>query len=143
MHSPGKEKIRIRKGSHLGTQRTVKARVILYPGKHNGQGERLKTFVEATVPRERIKVCRSPEDVAKAIGGTWKKSRVAVLMASDQEDLDTLIAMGELLREMKLIIILPDGKKETVERGHALHPRFLTFVDGDLGEVAAVLGKML
>jgi len=121
----------------------VKAQVILYPGKHDGQRERLKTFVEATVPRQRIKLCRSPEDVAKTLGGAWEKSSVAVLMASDQEDLDSLIAIGEPLREVKLILILPDGKKETVERGHALHPRFLTFIDSDLGEVSEVLGKML
>ena len=68
---------------------------------------------------------------------------IMVLIAGDRKDLLNIIAMQKLFGFIKIIIILPDREDESVKIGYKLQPRFLTYVNGDLSEVHAVLRKML
>jgi len=68
---------------------------------------------------------------------------IMVLIAGDRKDLLNILAMHELFGVIKIIIILPDREDESVKIGYELQPRFLTYVNGDLSEVHAVLRKML
>jgi hypothetical protein len=68
---------------------------------------------------------------------------VMVLIAGDRKDLLNILAIQKLFGVIKIIIILPDREDESVRIGYKLQPRFLTYVNGDLSEVHAVLRKML
>jgi hypothetical protein len=68
---------------------------------------------------------------------------IMVLIAADREDLINILEIHVLFSILKIIIILPDRKDESVKLGYNLRPRFLTYVNGDLSEVRAVLAKML
>jgi len=54
-----------------------------------------------------------------------------------------MLGIRDLLAETKIILLLPDRKRATVSKGHNLYPRFLTYMDGDFSDVAAVLQKMV
>ncbi|MCJ7779472.1 MAG: hypothetical protein MUQ27_01475, partial [Acidimicrobiia bacterium] len=45
----------------------------------------------------------------------------------------------DLLDRIRIILILPDRNKDTINKGHTLFPRFLTYVDGNFDWVTAVL----
>jgi hypothetical protein len=47
-----------------------------------------------------------------------------------------------LLRDVRIILILPNHEDETVVMGHRLEPRLLTYADGDFTDVSAVLGRI-
>jgi hypothetical protein len=68
---------------------------------------------------------------------------IMVLIAGDRKDLLNILAIQKLFGVIKIIIILPDREDESVKMGFKLQPRFLTYVNGDLSEVHAVLRKML
>jgi hypothetical protein len=68
---------------------------------------------------------------------------IMVLIAGDRKDLLNILAIQKLFGVNKIIIILPDREDESVKMGYKLQPRFLTYVNGDLSEVHAVLRKML
>ena len=68
---------------------------------------------------------------------------VMVLIAGDRKDLLNIIAVKKLFDLIRIIIILPDREDESVRIGYKLQPRFLTYVNGDVTEVHAVLGKLL
>jgi hypothetical protein len=68
---------------------------------------------------------------------------IMVLIAGDRKDLLNIIAIQKLFGFIKIIIILPDRGDESVKIGYKLQPRFLTYVNGDLSEVHAVLRKLL
>jgi hypothetical protein len=40
-------------------------------------------------------------------------------------------------------VIAPDHEAETTAVAHQLRPRYLTYLNGDFGDLAAVLDKML
>jgi len=68
---------------------------------------------------------------------------VMVLIAGDRKDLLNIHAVRKLFGLIRIIIILPDSEDESVKIGYKLQPRFLTYVNGDVGEVHAVLRKLL
>jgi len=68
---------------------------------------------------------------------------IMVLIAGDRKDLLNIIGIQKLFGFIRLIIILPDRGDESVKIGYKLQPRFLTYVNGDLSEVHAVLRKLL
>ena len=60
-----------------------------------------------------------------------------------REDLVDLLSIRNLLDDLRVILLLPNREKETINKGHTLRPRFLTYADSNLLNVAAVLSKML
>ena len=68
---------------------------------------------------------------------------IAILLAASKEELQELVSVGELLEDIRIILVLPDTDRDTVANAHILRPRYLTYVDSDFSDVAAVLSKML
>jgi hypothetical protein len=68
---------------------------------------------------------------------------IMVLIAGDRKDLLSILAIQKLFGLIRIIIILPDREDESVKMGYKLQPRFLTYVNGDISEVQAILRKLL
>jgi hypothetical protein len=68
---------------------------------------------------------------------------IAVLVADSTEGLKELLLLRYLLRNVRIILVLPDRESATVSKGHDMQARFLTFIDNDPAEVALVLSKMV
>lgn len=68
---------------------------------------------------------------------------IAVILVANYEDLEAFLAIRDLLDRVRTILILPDRNKDTINKGLALFPRFLTHVDGNFDWVEEVLHKML
>ena len=64
-------------------------------------------------------------------------------MAANKKQLSDLLLIKEELRNLKIILILPDSKSDTISGGHELYPRFVSYIDSDFKEVGAVLEKMI
>lgn len=127
----------------MKSKRIVKPQVIFYARGNSSRGEHLRKFIEEAIPRGRLAVCRNPEDLLLRLSGTMKNGMIAVLAASDTEDLEAFASLRDHLREVKLILILPDGQKKTVEKGHTLRPRYISYLDADPQGLSAVLEKMI
>lgn len=72
-------------------------------------------------------------------------SSIGILIPSAESELAALVGMRHLLRDMRLILILPGSLRPEIPhaRAHMLRPRFVTFADKNLEEVTAVLWKMM
>ena len=51
--------------------------------------------------------------------------------------------MGDLLQELKLVLILPDDDQDTIVKAHTLRPRYLSWVDQNFIDIGAVLRRMV
>ena len=54
---------------------------------------------------------------------------IAVLSASNREELQQMQALRGLLPEIYVVLVIPDRKKSTIELAHLLLPRFLSQKD--------------
>jgi hypothetical protein len=68
---------------------------------------------------------------------------LCLLISTDWGDLPDILSLQKLLRDICVIIILTGREDESVRIGYKLKPRCLTYVNGDVSEVHAVLPKCL
>ena len=68
--------------------------------------------------------------------------RLAVLLPKTNKELASLIQMRHLLRDMRIVLILPNRDDKTISDSHILRPRYVSYSDGDMSDVAAVVQKM-
>ena len=67
---------------------------------------------------------------------------IAVLMASDQEELQEMQLLRGLLTEIYVVLVIPDRKKSTIELAHLLLPRFLSQTKDNFINLGKVLNKI-
>ena len=117
--------------------------VILYSMFLEGTGEQLRKMIEDIVPKENTEIYSTIDTLGKRLRRPFYNIAIAVLLISSREELRDVLSIRHLFDNIKIVLILPDRKNETIVMGHKLRPRFLSYTGGDFKDVAAVLKKML
>lgn len=118
-------------------------RLLFYArGDHNAS-KWLHDRIEAMVSLEAREAYRDLDILHRRLCQPRNGLTIAVLVAATGEELWELLAMRDLLADLRLILVLPDRSRETIAAGHRMVPRFLSYVDSGLEEVGAVLEQML
>jgi len=117
--------------------------LLFYATVADGVGEKLQGVIEGLVPKEKIEVYRTAEDLSSRLREPTYDLSVAILLAATKEDLSSLVSNKELIWNLRVILVLPDRQDDTVTKGHLLRPRFLTYADGNFSDVSTVLRHML
>ena len=119
--------------------------VLVYSGSDQGTFERLYSVIETVFPTGSVGTCKTLDDVVERLRRPRLKTdlEIAVLVAANTREVNALIDMGDVFEDVRIILVLPDAERETIAKGHLLRPRFLTYVDADFTDLAAVLAKML
>jgi len=118
-------------------------KILYYTSTINGSGERLQEAIESVVQAENTEIYRNLESLIQRLRRPTQLLDVSILLANSRTDFLDLLSIRDLLLNLRIILILPDGNKETITRGHTLFPRFLTYANSDFKDVAAVLKKMI
>ncbi|MDD5222430.1 MAG: hypothetical protein PHE84_00440 [bacterium] len=126
----------------FGSEKIDGRKMVLLYSSNDDFREELYPFLKILVPESDLVVGKTQEELLRILGLS-RTNFIAVLFVSSQKELSQLVSLQDHLRGAKIILVLPDREKQTIAEGHQLQPRFLTFANGDLGEVKAVLGKML
>ncbi len=118
-------------------------KVVLYANGFSGVGERLQNIIEALVPKRQTWICKTVDSLRRKLRRPMNGVSIAILLAATKEELLVIYSMKELFEGIRIILILPDRKGDTISLGHKLYPRFFSYADGDFRDVAMVLEKML
>ncbi len=117
--------------------------IILYSTFLEGTGGQLRKMIEDVVPNENTEIYSTIDTLGKRLRRPSYNISVAVLLISSREELRDVLSIRHLFDNIKIILILPDRKNETIVIGHKLRPRFLSYTDSDFKDVAVVLENML
>ena len=117
--------------------------VLLYSATRNGKNDGLKNVIKSLVPDERLEIYRTVETLSSRLRQPRLDPFIAVIQASSESELNSMVDFGELFNDCRLFLILPDRKADTIVKGHRLRPRFLTYADNDFIRGTAVLKKMI
>ena len=71
-----------------------------------------------------------------------QRPNVAVLFASNTEELNRLLEMKDLFSDVPVIVIIPDENQKSIHLGHKLYPRFLGTMNESLSAIPDILLKM-
>lgn len=124
-------------------QRENKTKVFVYATTPSGAGKRVQQIVESQVSHQQIEIYHSIERLSQRLRQPLVGEIIGVFLAKNRQEISELVSIRHLLRDIRIILILPDREENTVSQGHALKPRFLSYADGDFTDVAAVMRKML
>ena len=118
-------------------------KLLFYAKVLEGFGNKVLGVIQSLVPLSQIETHRTIESLDCKVRQPVNNLNTAVMLASNKEDLLDLLSLRDLLWNLRIILIIPDRKAETIAMGHMLRPRFLSYVDSDFNDVSAVLEKML
>ena len=100
-------------------------------------------IIEGLGVNEKIEIYRNIDSFTKRLRKPTFDIDISILMAANKKQFSDLLFIKEALRDIKIILILPDRESDTISRGHKLYPRFVSYIDSDFKEVGAVLEKMI
>ncbi|MCX5807123.1 MAG: hypothetical protein NT010_13855 [Proteobacteria bacterium] len=116
--------------------------VIFYSKKTGKKEIELQKTVANTVKDQKIEICKTVEDLFTKLRFIKRDRMILILLVSDEDDFRDILTIKSLLDDMRILLILPNAGDEIVAMGHSIHPRFLSYIDGNFQEVAAVLEKI-
>ena len=116
---------------------------ILYISAGNGLEQCFRALVEVAVPNKEFEICRSIEELSKRLRMPFSKVKVAVLFAISPEEIKGILSIGDLIRDVKTILILADQDMDKIMQAHTLRPRYITSLDTDFNNVPTILKRMV
>jgi len=118
-------------------------KVLIYSSGNGEFNRRLVRVAGVLIPPENIDIHHTIESFRSRLNRPGRQWGLIVALAASQQELRDISSFGSLLDDTRLMLILPDRSKESLKTGLSLRPRFLSYIDGDFIEIAAVLGYML
>ena len=118
-------------------------KMLLYLPHEDGVGTKLLGIIEGLAVNGKIEIYRSIDSLVQRLRKPTFDIDVFILIASNKKQLSEVLLIKERLRDIKIILILPDRESDSISRGHELYPRFVSYIDSDFKEVGAVLEKMM
>ena len=116
--------------------------LIIYSKKIDSEKKEFQFVFKSLFSKNEIETFHSIEGLKQRILRTTYDEGIVILIAERREELSELLPIIHLFRRLRIILVLPDRKPETIKIGYQLEPRFLSFVDKGFSEVKAVLKKM-
>lgn len=118
--------------------------LLIYASPLNLIGRNLQKRIKSVIVDANSTYCTSLEALDEFLRQPIGVSPIGILIPSDDSELAVLVGMRHLLRDIRLILVLP-GKRAAsagIFNAHLLRPRFISYADGDLSDITAVLCKM-
>ena len=103
---------------------------------------RLEATVYKVIPESKIELFKRLDDLKERLRMPVEPDSIAVLSASNREELQQMQLLRGLLTEIYVILVIPDRKDSTIRLAHLLLPRFLSQEESDFTDLKIVLNKM-
>lgn len=116
--------------------------LLFYSSGDDQNKKRLEAAVHKVIPENKIELFKRLDDFRERLRRPVEPDSIAVLSASNREELQQMNLLRRLLIEIYVILVIPDRKKGTIELAHLLLPRFLSQANSDFTDFKSVLNKM-
>ena len=116
--------------------------LLIYASEDDQNEKRLEAAVHAVIPESIIELFKELDDFRERLRKPVEPDSIAVLSASNREELRQMRLLRGLLPEIYVVLVIPDRKKSTIELAHLLLPRFLSQKNSDFADLKIVLNQM-
>jgi hypothetical protein len=116
--------------------------VILYMPPGSDPEDRFKKMFNRSVPPGYTQTYIRFDDLTQRLQRSLSNTNVAIFMIADEKEISDLISMGHYLSGLRIILILPDKKKGTLDLAFKLYPRYVDDANGDYDDLSLVIQKM-
>jgi hypothetical protein len=116
--------------------------LLFYSNEDDQNNKRLEAAVHKVIPENKIEIFKRLDDFRERLRRPIEPDSIAVLLASNRVELQLMQLFRGLLREIYVVLVIPDRKKNTIELAHLLLPRFLSQKNDNFIDLSKVLNKM-
>ena len=116
--------------------------LLFYSSGDDQNKKRLEAAVHKVIPENKIELFKRLDDLRERLRRPVEPDSIAVLSASNREELQQMHLLRRLLIEIYVVLVIPDREKSTIELAHLLLPRFLSRKESDFTDLKIVLNKM-
>ena len=116
--------------------------VLFYASRNDEDKNRLEAAVHDAVPGQAIELFTRLDALRERFRFIVEPDSIAVLLATDREELREMQMFHELFPEIYVILVIPDWQESTVNLAHLLLPRFLSQKADSFTDLIQVLKKM-
>ncbi len=124
-------------------KRKLSMPLLVYANSRESRGDDLLKEIGRVVRSDAIEHVTKLRDLKLKLRRVTPNLEVVVLLAANHEELQAFLGNRDLYHGHKIVLILPDSDAKTISTGHKLCPRFLTQIDSDFKNTAAVVEKMM
>ena len=107
------------------------------------QNNQIVETVERQLAGYRVARCRSFSTVEKRLKRPLHGLEIVLVVVNRFEELDHIQEIQALMRDLRLVLVLPDRDSRMVSHAHKLTPRFIAYADHGLEQIGAVMKKMV
>ena len=116
--------------------------LFFYSSGDDPNNKRLEAAVHKVIPESKIEVFKRLDGFRERLRTPIEPDSIAVLSASNREELQQMQLLRGLLTEIYVLLVIPDREKSTIEIAHLLLPRFLSQKNDNFIDLSKVLNKM-
>ena len=116
--------------------------LFFYAKEKKGAGKCVWELYQELAGEYHVEFFQTIESLSRRLRQPLVDYPIALLLAKNLRDLSDMLLINDLLDCIRIILILPNDKDETIRLGHILTPRFLTFKDSNFSWVREVLMGM-
>jgi phosphohistidine phosphatase SixA len=113
--------------------------MILFYAHHK---DRVVETLEEMLAEHKFESFRSVSSLAKRLCKPCHGLAIALLIVRDSEEMIRIAEIQNLIRDLRLVLVLPGHDPEMVSLAHSLVPRFIAYADNGFEQAAAVVCKM-
>lgn len=113
--------------------------ILFYAAQDNQVAETL----EKQLAGYRVARCRSFSLMEKKLRKPRHGLEIVLAVVGDAEEMSGIEKIQTLMRDLKLVMVLPNREAQFVSHAHRLTPRFIAYADHGAEQILSVLEKMI
>jgi hypothetical protein len=106
------------------------------------QNDRVVETLQKQLADLTIERFRSVESIAKRLSRPCHGLEIALMVVCDGDEMIQIAGIHNLIRDLRLVLVLPGHDPEMVSMAHKLGPRFIAYADNGFEQAIAVVRKM-
>ncbi len=107
------------------------------------QNNQVIDTVERQLAEYRVARCRSFSTMEKRLKKPRHGLEIVLAVVNRFEELDHIQEIQALMRDLRLVLVLPNRDSKMVSHAHKLAPRFIAYADHGFEQIGAVVKKMV
>ena len=116
--------------------------LFIYSTVSEDKHKHLEELLKAFFPEKKMEVYRTFDNLSQRLKQAVRSETIVLLVPASRQELQEILNKRNLLHGVRTIVVAPDDEMETIAIAHQLRPRFLTYLNNDLEDLAAVMLKM-
>lgn len=106
------------------------------------QSDRVVETMRKLLVGLKIERFRSVASIAKRLSKPCHGLEIALVVIREGDEMIQIAEIQNLIRGLRLVIVLPGHDSEMVSMAHKLGPRFIAYADNGFEQAVAVIRKM-